>query len=170
MWTPVYVGVGSNLDAPLQQVRRAIQLLGDTGKIASLHCSAPVESQPVGFIEQPRFINAVVGFLTQWSLIECHNTLKAIETRMGKVPPKERFGPRIIDLDVLIFGSTISTDPSLILPHPRLHERAFVLYPLAQIAPQLLVPGLGSVAKLLQALPPAASEGMVELGHSLMAR
>jgi 2-amino-4-hydroxy-6-hydroxymethyldihydropteridine diphosphokinase len=167
MWTPVYVGVGSNLNGPLSQVKRAVHSLASQPQFEFLSTATAVESAPVGLLDQPHFVNSVVAFLTQCSLTEVHNILKKIETDMGKTPPKERFGPRVIDLDVLIYGSQVSHDPTLLIPHPRLHERVFVLYPLNQLAPSLTVPGRGIVGRLLQALPLEAYEGFKDLKVSV---
>jgi len=166
-WTPVYVALGSNLADPLSQVKTAIDRLRACEGFQSVIASTAVESAPVGFVDQPKFINAVVGFLTRHSLTECHNLLKSIETQMGKIPPTERFGPRVIDLDVLLFGSVTSDDPSLLLPHPRLHERVFVLYPLSTIAPSVRVRDGRSVTEWLAGLPASDWEGFADLGVSL---
>jgi 2-amino-4-hydroxy-6-hydroxymethyldihydropteridine diphosphokinase len=98
--------------------------------------------------DQPEFVNAAAGLLTRLTATELLRELKAIETSMGRVPPPVRWGPRVIDLDLLLHGQQVSREPQLALPHPGIHERNFVLYPLADIAPTLLVPGHASVAEL----------------------
>ena len=163
----MYVALGSNLNEPHAQVERAIAKLKRYPQVSAFRASTAVESAPVGYLDQPSFINAVVGFLTVWSLRDTHNVLKKIESELGKIPPKERFGPRTIDLDLLMYGRVKSEDPELLLPHPRLHERIFVLYPLASIAPELRVGGGRSVSEWLKALPPDAWSGFRDLGVPL---
>jgi 2-amino-4-hydroxy-6-hydroxymethyldihydropteridine diphosphokinase len=98
--------------------------------------------------DQPEFVNAAAGLLTRLPAPDLLRELQAIETGMGRVPPPVRWGPRLIDLDLLVHGQQVSREPTLVLPHPGIHERNFVLYPLADIAPTLLIPGHASVAEL----------------------
>jgi 2-amino-4-hydroxy-6-hydroxymethyldihydropteridine diphosphokinase len=100
----------------------------------------------------PRFLNAAASLVTQLGATELHEELRALETALGKRPPAVRFGPRCIDLDLLAYGALTLKSDSLELPHPRLHERAFVLYPLSELAPELWIAGRGRVAALKAAV------------------
>ena len=147
-WAPAYVGLGSNLDDPERQLDAA-----ERGLAALPHCrlvavAGRYGSDPVGITDQPRFLNSAAVLLTTLGPLETLRALRDLEVRLGKVPPRERNGPRRIDLDLLMHGDTVVDTPELQLPHPRLHERAFVLYPLAEIAPQLWVPDRGRVSSL----------------------
>lgn len=147
-WIPAYVGLGSNLDDPSRQLDRAEAALSALPSLRLVAVSPRYASDPVGFVDQPRFLNAVAAVLTTLSPEALYRALRQLETTLGKVPPRERFGPRSIDLDVLVFGDAVVDTPELTVPHPRLHERAFVLYPLADIAPDLWIPGHGRVGVL----------------------
>jgi len=151
-WQPAYVGVGSNLDAPRERVLEACAALAELPHSRLLRVSRTYHSPPVGFLDQPPFVNAVAVVLTQLTADELHAALVALEQRQGKVTPSVRFGPRRIDLDLLAFGERQIDTPDLTVPHPRLHERAFVLYPLAELAPELWIPGRGRVAALRDAV------------------
>jgi 2-amino-4-hydroxy-6-hydroxymethyldihydropteridine diphosphokinase len=151
-WRPAYIGIGSNLDQPELQVRRAyaqLQKLPDSG---FARCSSLYRSAPMGPADQPDFVNAVAVILTKLGPHELLRTLKAIEDAQGKRRDTARWGPRIIDLDLLVIGSLVVDEPDLHIPHPGIAQRNFVLLPLADIAPHLQVPGQGSVEKLLAEL------------------
>ena len=148
-WTPVYVGLGSNLDQPALQVRRAFDELARLPDTRLVLKSPLYRSAPVGPVAQPDFINAAAALLTVLDCRAMLDALKAAEARLGRERPVVRWGPRRIDLDLLVFGTTRVEEPDLVVPHPRLAERAFVLAPLADIAPELRVPGLGLVRDLL---------------------
>jgi 2-amino-4-hydroxy-6-hydroxymethyldihydropteridine diphosphokinase len=105
-------------------------------------------SEPLGPITQPRYVNAVAGLLTQLEARALFEALRALELRLGRQPPRERWGPRIIDLDLLVYGSLQLEQPDLTLPHPGIVQRNFVLYPLRDVAPELAIPGCGRVAML----------------------
>ena len=152
-WTPAYVGLGSNLDDPAWQVATALDGLGRLRATRLVLASRPYRSRPVGYVQQPDFVNGAAGLLTQLDAQALHAELRGLETRLGKQEPLVRFGPRRIDLDLLVFGAATCDSATLVLPHPRLHERAFVLYPLAEIAPELWIPGHGRVAALRDAVP-----------------
>jgi 2-amino-4-hydroxy-6-hydroxymethyldihydropteridine diphosphokinase len=152
-WIPAYVGLGSNLDRPAERVAEALAALG-TLPASRLEASSRLwRTRPVGPQDQPDYVNACAVLLTQLDAVGFHAALRSLERSLGKVPPAVRFGPRRIDLDLLAFGERTHRDPDLEVPHPRLHERSFVLYPLAEIAPELSVPGRGRVATLLSRLP-----------------
>lgn len=142
----VYLGLGSNLgdrEFNLLQAIEQLRLLGDVVKV-----SRPYETDPVGYVDQPEFLNAALLLETDldpWTLL---GRLKAVEADLGRVETV-RFGPRTIDLDILIFDDLVLSDPELTIPHPRLTERAFVLVPLAEIAPDLVVPGVGLTVREL---------------------
>ena len=152
-FTPAYVGLGSNLDDPARQIAAALEGLAGLPATRLVLASRPYHSRPVGFTQQPDFVNAAAGLLTQLDVEALHGQLRGLEARLGKQPPLVRFGPRRIDLDLLAFGTATCDSATLALPHPRLHERAFVLYPLAEIAPELWIPGRGRVAALRDAVP-----------------
>jgi 2-amino-4-hydroxy-6-hydroxymethyldihydropteridine diphosphokinase len=148
LWHPVYVGVGSNLDDPPAQLRRAFTKLTELPTTLVVLVSPIYRSRPFGPPEQPDYANAVAGLLTQLSPRELLAGLQSIEAAQGRPKERQRWGPRIIDLDVLVYGRERLQDPDLTVPHPGIVERNFVLYPLADIAPDLEIPGLGRVTEL----------------------
>jgi 2-amino-4-hydroxy-6-hydroxymethyldihydropteridine diphosphokinase len=147
-WQPAYVGVGSNLNDPRAQVQVALARLARLAQSRLVLASRLYRSRPFGPVAQPDFVNAVAGLVTQADPLTLLGELRAIETAMGRPARHERWGPRVIDLDLLCFGRERRTDAALTLPHPGIVERNFVLYPLADIAPDLELPGLGRVAEL----------------------
>lgn len=151
--TPVtaYVALGSNLADPVAQVRSGASALAGLPATRLNRCSALYRTVPVGPVAgQPDFINAVCRVETRLSPTTLLAALLELEARQGRVrTPGAAGGPRTLDLDLLLYGDEVLTLPGLILPHPRLHERAFVLYPLADIDPDLAIPGRGSVRALL---------------------
>jgi 2-amino-4-hydroxy-6-hydroxymethyldihydropteridine diphosphokinase len=158
--TRAYIGIGSNLDQPIDQVSRAFRALE---AIPQTHCVArsPLyRSEPLGPPDQPEYINAVACLETELKPETLLVTLQVIENAQGRVRTLH-WGPRTLDLDILLYGNLIRTEPALILPHPRMHERAFVLYPLHDVAPDLTIPGLGSVKTLIKLCPPL---GLARLG------
>lgn len=162
-WVPAYVGLGSNLDGPEAQVELALARLAgipQTRRVLRSRCYA---SAPMGPADQPEFVNAAAGLLTQLPARELLEQLKQIEKEMGRTPPPLRWGPRRIDLDLLIYDSLKVLEPELTVPHPGIHERNFVLYPLADIAPALLIPGHGPVGELAHKL---GSEGLRPLARA----
>ena len=152
-WQPAYIGVGSNLSDPRAQVLAACARVAQLPLTRVVMTSRLYGSRPFGPIAQPDFVNAVVGALTQLDPVALLAGLRAIETAMGRPVQHERWGPRVIDLDLLSFASERRAAAALTLPHPRIVERNFVLYPLAEIAPDLQLPGLGRVAELAGRLP-----------------
>ena len=144
----VYVALGSNLDDPVAQVRAGAQALGKLPGTQLICCSSLYRTAPVGVTEQPDFINAVCAADTDMPAGALMQSLLDIERAQGRqraIPG----GPRTLDLDLLLYGELVCHEPGLTLPHPRLHERAFVLYPLSEIAPGLNIPGRGLVESLL---------------------
>ncbi len=149
---PAYVALGSNLDDPRAQVERALAALEQLPQTRCVLRSSLYRSRPFGPVEQPDFVNAVAGLLTALEPATLLANLQALETSLGRERPAVRWGPRRIDLDLLVHGSARIAQPGLQLPHPGIAERAFVLAPLAEIAPDLDVPGVGRVSALLAAL------------------
>jgi 2-amino-4-hydroxy-6-hydroxymethyldihydropteridine diphosphokinase len=144
-----YVGLGSNLAAPGDQVERALRELDALPQTRLVARSRLYRTAPWGGVEQPDFINAVAELATGLDAHDLMRALLDIEYRAGRRRNGERNGPRVLDLDLLLYGDAQIADADLQVPHPRLHERAFVLVPLAEIAPDLAVPGQGAVRGLL---------------------
>jgi 2-amino-4-hydroxy-6-hydroxymethyldihydropteridine diphosphokinase len=149
-WVPAYVALGSNLDDPVQQIARAFDALARLPHSQLVARSAAYRSRPFGPVEQPDFVNAVAGLLTRLDPEQMLKHLQAAEERLGRATPVVRWGPRRIDLDLLVHGDSRRDGPDLQLPHPGIPERAVVLAPLAEIAPDLMVPGLGRASALLR--------------------
>jgi 2-amino-4-hydroxy-6-hydroxymethyldihydropteridine diphosphokinase len=148
LWRPAYVGVGSNLEDPRAQVLRASVRLAQL-PLTRVELTSPLyRSRPLGPIAQPDFVNAVAGLLTQLEAPALLAELRALEGALGRPAAHQRWGPRVIDLDLLCYARERRSEPALTLPHPGIPERNFVLYPLADIAPDLELPGLGRVAEL----------------------
>lgn len=147
-----FVGLGSNLDEPAAQVEAAMEALQLLPRSSLSRRSSLYRTAPWGGIEQPDFINAVVELETSLSAQALMAELLAIERGLGRRRDVERYGPRVIDLDLLLYGDAVIDEPQLRVPHPRLHERAFVLVPLAEIAPDAVIPGRDSVAVALSAV------------------
>jgi 2-amino-4-hydroxy-6-hydroxymethyldihydropteridine diphosphokinase len=156
-WQPVYVGVGSNLDDPRAQVLRALERLALLPRSRLVLRSRLYGSKPLGPVAQPDFVNAAAALLTQLDVEHCFGELRELERALGRTPPRERWGPRVIDLDLLAFAREQRSSAELTLPHPQIAQRNFVLYPLAEIAAELELPGAGRVAQLQAAV---ASEGL----------
>jgi 2-amino-4-hydroxy-6-hydroxymethyldihydropteridine diphosphokinase len=157
-WTPAYVALGSNLDGPAMQISRAFDALSSVPQSRLVLRSPCYRSRPMGPVEQPDFVNAVAGMLTQLEPARMLQELKALESQLGRNAPVVRWGPRRIDLDLLMQGDARIERDGLSLPHPGIGERAFVLAPLADIAPEVVVPGLGRVCRLLAAVDASTLE------------
>jgi 2-amino-4-hydroxy-6-hydroxymethyldihydropteridine diphosphokinase len=151
--TRSFVGLGGNLEDPRAQIERALALLAAEGGMEVVAVSTLRETDPVDYEDQPRFVNGVVELQTSLEARELLERLLAIERRLGRVRGEgPRFGPRTIDLDLLVHGDEVIAEPGLQVPHPRLHERRFALEPLAELDPDLEIPGLGPVQTLLAGL------------------
>jgi 2-amino-4-hydroxy-6-hydroxymethyldihydropteridine diphosphokinase len=148
MWTPAYIGVGSNLDNPQAQVARGLDALACLPGTQLISRSRFYRSAPLGPQDQPHFVNAVVGLLTQVDASTLLVHLKRLENSLGREQPVVRWGPRMIDFDLLVFGAARIASDVLTVPHPGIASRAFVVMPLRDIAPELDIPGVGSVAAL----------------------
>ena len=150
-WIPAYVAIGSNLSDPAAQVELAFSRLAALPDTQLIARSGLFLARPMGPQDQPDFINAAGGLLTQLPPTTLLAQLKGIEQAMGRIAPAVRWGARLIDLDLLVYSALVTGTAQageLVLPHPGVHERNFVLYPLAQIAPDLWIPGRGHVAEL----------------------
>jgi len=144
--TLAYVGLGSNLGDRAALIDRAAQLIGAT------RLSEVRETEPWGYVTQPRFLNAVAEIETDLTPRRLLDHLLDVEARLGRERIGPKWGPRTIDLDLLIYGDEIIDEPGLVVPHPRLLERRFALEPLADLAPWLKIPGDGTVQDALAGL------------------
>ncbi|HUK94716.1 MAG TPA: 2-amino-4-hydroxy-6-hydroxymethyldihydropteridine diphosphokinase [Gaiellaceae bacterium] len=151
--TTAYVGIGANLDEPERQIESALELLASEDGIEVVAVSTLRWTEPVGYLDQPPFLNGAAAVETALAPRELLERLLAIEQRLGRVRGDgPRFGPRTIDLDLLLYGQETVEEPGLTIPHPRLAERGFALEPLAELDPALEIPGQGSVQALLAGL------------------
>ena len=148
--TRAYVGLGANLGDREATLRAAVDALGAEEGVEVVAVSTLRETEPVGVGEQPRFLNGVVALETTLAARELLDLLLALEQRFGRVRVSGEHGPRKLDLDLLLYGDEEIDEPELHVPHPLLHERRFVLEPLAELAPGLVVPGRGDVESLLR--------------------
>nr|VFJ92813.1 MAG: 2-amino-4-hydroxy-6-hydroxymethyldihydropteridinediphosphokinase [Candidatus Kentron sp. H]VFJ93906.1 MAG: 2-amino-4-hydroxy-6-hydroxymethyldihydropteridinediphosphokinase [Candidatus Kentron sp. H]VFK00411.1 MAG: 2-amino-4-hydroxy-6-hydroxymethyldihydropteridinediphosphokinase [Candidatus Kentron sp. H] len=144
-----YIGVGSNLGDPRATVRSALAALGQLPETRPSSVSGLYRSPPMGPPDQPDFINAVAAIRTTLAPLVLLSSLQSMEHRYGRVRGPVHWGPRTLDLDLLLYGDAQITEDVLTVPHPGLHKRAFVLYPLHEIAPDREVPGRGPVKGLL---------------------
>ncbi len=160
LWQPAYVALGSNLGdsrALLEQAIAALSALPDT---RSWRRSALYRTVPYGPVKQGDFVNAVVGVMTTLPVEDFFAALQRLERDLGREPRRERWGPREIDLDLLVYGREQRDSERLRLPHPGIPERDFVLYPLRDVAADLQIPGLGRVRDLAERV---ADRGMQRL-------
>jgi 2-amino-4-hydroxy-6-hydroxymethyldihydropteridine diphosphokinase len=144
--TIVYVGLGSNLGDRERLIREAAELIG------AVRVSTVIETEPWGHTDQPRFLNAVAELETLLAPRRLLDHLLDVERRLGRERVGPQWGPRTIDLDLLLYGDEILDEPGLVVPHPRLTEREFVLRPLAELVPALKIPGKGTVQAALAGL------------------
>jgi 2-amino-4-hydroxy-6-hydroxymethyldihydropteridine diphosphokinase len=149
--TRAYVALGANLGPREITLLRAVDLLAETEGVEVRAVSQLRETEPVGVVEQPLFLNGAVALDTSLSPRELLERLLEIERGLGRVRDV-RWGPRVVDLDLLVYGDLQVDEPGLRVPHPRLHERRFVLEPLAELDPDLEIPGCGPMSDLLAAL------------------
>ena len=147
IWRPAYVGIGSNLESPRDRVLEAFERMAALPTTRLALRSRLYLSRPMGPQDQPDFVNAVAGLLTQLTARELLNGLLDIERSMGR-DRQERWGPRVIDLDLLWMVDSALEEPGLTVPHPGVSMRNFVLYPLADIAPTIKIPRVGTVLDL----------------------
>ena len=148
--TRAYIGLGANLGDRERTLRAAVESLAGEAGIEVVGVSALRETEPVGVGEQPLFLNGAAELETSLTARELLDRLLAVEQRFGRVRVSGEHGPRTLDLDLLLYGDEVIDEPELRVPHPRLHERRFVLEPLAELAPGLVVPGRGDMESLLR--------------------
>ncbi|MDG9667178.1 2-amino-4-hydroxy-6-hydroxymethyldihydropteridine diphosphokinase [Hahella sp. CR1] len=151
--TACYVGLGSNLSQPEQQLRQALSALEDISGVQLLQASSLYRSAPLGAPDQPWYVNAVAQLETSLEPLDLLRELQTIENNQGRVRQGERWTPRTLDLDLLLFGDETLNSEVLTVPHYAMHERNFVIFPLAEIAPNCVIPGIGSISALLATLP-----------------
>jgi len=151
-WVPAYIGLGSNLGDPAARVERAVAQLADLADTRLVLLSPLYRNPPLAGMDQPDYINAVAVLLTRLAPLALLDALQGLEQAQGRRRDGERWGPRTLDLDLLVFGAYRISEPRLTVPHPGICERNFVLFPLFDVAPDLRVPGLGSVRQLRQAV------------------
>ena len=144
--TLAYVGLGSNLGDREATIRRAAELIG------ARRLSSVIETEPWGYANQPKFLNAAAEIDTPLTPRQLLVFLLDVERRLGRERIGPRWGPRTIDLDLLLYGEQIVDEPDLVVPHPRLTEREFALEPLAELVPALKIPGNGTVQEALAGL------------------
>lgn len=149
----VVVGLGANLGDPLATLSAARTALEAFQETTLVRCSSIYKTAPVGVLDQPDFLNAVCWLQTALTATRMAAELFALEQRSGRVRSALRNGPRTLDLDLLFYEGVTCADPDLELPHPRLHERAFVLYPWLEIMPGFVLPGRGPLRELCRGLP-----------------
>lgn len=148
-----YIGLGSNLADPVEQIKSARAAINQITGVRELAFSSLYHSPPMGPQDQPDYLNAAMSVATDLPPTDLLQCLQHIEKKQGRIRKPERWGARTLDLDILTYGDQIIALPDLIVPHIGLTERAFVLYPLYEIAPQLLIPGKGPIAALLAKCP-----------------
>ncbi len=150
-----YLSLGTNVGNRLQNLRRALELLGDEPRISVEKKSSVYETAPVGGPAQPDFYNMAVEISTELPPERLLDVAKTIERKLGRKSGRgrgPRWGPRPLDIDILLYNAVIQSDPALTIPHPRLRERAFVLVPLLEIAPELRLPGGKKLKDLLESV------------------
>jgi len=151
--TRSFVGLGANLDDPRAKIEQALDLLDSEDGVDVTAVSTLRWTDPVGYEDQPRFLNGAAELRTTLEARQLLERLLAVERRLGRVRAEgPRFGPRTIDVDLLLHGAEVIDEPGLQIPHPRLHERRFALEPLAELDPGLEIPGRGPVQTLLTGL------------------
>ena len=149
----VYLGLGANLAEPLQQLQQAVTALSQLPQSQLAAVSSFYGSKPMGPQDQPDYVNAVAALDTTLPAETLLNELQRIELEQGRQRKDDRWGPRTLDLDILLYGEEILATPRLTVPHYGMHQREFVLYPLLELAPQLHIPGLGALADIAKQVP-----------------
>ena len=155
----IYIALGSNLDEPNEQIYKAINSVDAVDDLSVTHISSLYKTKPIGKIDQPDFINAVIEVEGDISPENLHAALQAIETQAGRIRI-ELNEPRTLDLDILLIDDLIMKTKKLTVPHPRMHQRQFVIVPLFEINQKLNIPGIGSINKILKSLP---DQGVVKI-------
>lgn len=152
-----FIGLGSNLEEPVSQLNNAHKAIGKLDKVKEIAFSSLYSSPPMGPSDQPDYVNAVMSVETDLAAIDLLRCLQGIENSQGRVRNR-RWGERTLDLDLLLYGDEKINIPDLIVPHVGIKERAFVLYPLQEIAPGLNIPALGGIDELVSQCPPGGLE------------
>ena len=155
----IYIALGSNLDEPSEQIYKAINSINAIDDLSVSYISSLYKTKPIGKIDQPDFINAAVKVEGDISPENLHAALQDIETKAGRIR-MELNEPRTLDLDILLIDDLIMKTKKLTVPHPRMHQRQFVIVPLFEINPKLNIPGIGSINKILKLLP---NQGVVKI-------
>ena len=150
VWTPAFIAIGSNLDGPRERVEKGLAALAGIAETRVVAASPLYGSKPMGLPDQPDYVNAVAAILTRLEPEALMAALLAIELEQGRRRDGPKWGPRRIDLDLLLHGDTVLEGPGLILPHPGIGERPFVLQPLADLAPVLRLPDGRQVGDMLK--------------------
>lgn len=148
--TRVFIAIGSNLNDPVGQAQRAVEALKNVPQTEFIRASQLYSSSPMGPQDQPDYINAVVEVDTQLTPLALLDHTQAIELEQGRVRKDERWGPRTLDLDIILFGDQEINNPRLTVPHYGMKVREFVLYPLAEISPDLILPDGTELTHLLE--------------------
>jgi len=161
MSTRAFIALGSNLQNPVSQVTRAFDGIAELPRTQLIRRSSLYRTAPVGYDNQPDFINAAAEVSTDLPALELLRALLALEASFGRERPFPN-APRVLDLDLLLYDDLVMQTPELTLPHPRMHERGFVLYPLAEIAPDEEIKGKGRIADLMSACADQGVERMTE--------
>ena len=149
----IFIALGSNLDNPKEQVKQGILSIKNIKGVRILCESYLYETPPVGILDQPNFINAAIKIDSNLSPYELLNKLLKIENLAGRIRI-DKNGPRTLDLDILLFDNLILNDKNLIIPHPRMHERLFVLLPLKDIDENVVIPNQGSIKHIIEGIAP----------------
>lgn len=153
MWVDVYIGLGANLADPIDQLQQAVAALAALPQCQLTAVSSFYGSKPMGPQDQPDYVNAVAQLTTQLTAESLLDALQHIERTQGRQRKAERWGPRTLDLDILLFGQQQIQTERLTVPHYGLPQREFVVYPLLEIAPDLQIPGLGALATIADTVP-----------------
>ena len=155
----IYIALGSNLEEPSQQIYKAINLIDAIDELSVTHTSSLYKTKPIGKIDQPDFINAAVKVEGEISPENLHAALQDIEKKAGRIRI-ELNEPRALDLDILLIDNLIMKTKKLTIPHPRMHQRQFVIVPLYEINQKLNIPGIGPINEILKSLP---DQGVVKI-------
>lgn len=152
-WVRAHIGLGSNLDQPVQQIQHAVVALGRMPRSTLVRCSRLYRSAPLGPQDQPDYVNAVAAVDTELAALDLLAALQQIEQQQGRIRLGKKWGPRTLDLDIVLYGDQQIRERDLVIPHPHAHERDFVLVPLLEIAPEAKIVGIGSVYDLIKTCP-----------------
>ena len=151
--TQSFLGLGSNLNNPIQRIQEGRGAINRLDGVEEFAFSSLYKSSPMGPADQPDYLNAVMGIIITISASKLLSKLQQIEKEQGRMRTGLRWGPRTLDLDILLYGEEIIQTPDLVIPHNGIGERAFVLYPLREIAPDLTIPGKGRLTDMIERCP-----------------